>query len=256
MTGDDVEESRGVRDGRRERTDLVERAREGDEPVARDEAVGRLHADDAAERGRLADRAPGVRAERERHEARRHRGGAPPGRAPRHAARVPGVAGRTERGVLGRGPHGELVEIRLADDHRARGDDGTHHRRVVRRQPALEDPRPGRCRDPPGAQVVLQGDRHAGERARVTACRHRGVDPVGRGEGRVGGHRVEAVELALEGLDASERSLGDLAGAHLARAHRPGGRERADGDIPRRAAHGASPRIGGTRNRPASASGA
>ena len=50
--------------------DLVERAREGDQPVAGDDAVGRLHADDPAQRGRLADRAARVGAEGKRHHAR------------------------------------------------------------------------------------------------------------------------------------------------------------------------------------------
>ena len=53
---------------RGERTDLIERRRERDQAVARDAAVGRLEPDDAAERGRLADRAAGVGAERERHQ--------------------------------------------------------------------------------------------------------------------------------------------------------------------------------------------
>ena len=46
-----------------ERPDLVERAGEGDDPVAAHPAVRRLEADHAAQRGRLADRAAGVRSE-------------------------------------------------------------------------------------------------------------------------------------------------------------------------------------------------
>ena len=57
----------------RERSDLIERRRERDQAVARDAAVGRLEADDAAERGGLPDRAAGVRAERERHHRPRPR---------------------------------------------------------------------------------------------------------------------------------------------------------------------------------------
>ena len=51
-----------------ERPDLVERRAERDQPVPRHRAVGRLEPDHAAQRGRLADRAAGVGAERERRE--------------------------------------------------------------------------------------------------------------------------------------------------------------------------------------------
>ena len=46
-----------------EGADLVEGAGEGDEAVPRDETVGRLDTDDAAEGGRLTNRTTGVRAE-------------------------------------------------------------------------------------------------------------------------------------------------------------------------------------------------
>ena len=119
MAGDDVEQQRGVGDRRRERPDLVERRRERDEAVARHAPVGGLHADDAAQRRRLADRAAGVGAERERCEAGGHRGGAAPARAAGDATRVVRVAGGAERRVLGRAAHGELVEVGLADRDRA-----------------------------------------------------------------------------------------------------------------------------------------
>ena len=60
VPGDHVEQQRRVAHRGGERPDLVERARERHQPVARHEAVGGLHADDAAQRGRLADRAAGV----------------------------------------------------------------------------------------------------------------------------------------------------------------------------------------------------
>ena len=66
MPGDHVEEQRGVGDGGGERADLIQRARERDEAVARHESVGGLHADDPAERGGLADRPAGIGAETER----------------------------------------------------------------------------------------------------------------------------------------------------------------------------------------------
>ena len=71
--GDCVEQRRGVARVAGERPDLVERARERDDPVARHAAVRRLEPDDPGQRGRLADRAAGVRPERERRVERRDR---------------------------------------------------------------------------------------------------------------------------------------------------------------------------------------
>ena len=81
---DHAQRERAVAHRAGERADLVERARERHRAVARDGAVGRLHADDAAQRGGLADRAAGVGAERER----RHRGGHGSRRAAARAARA------------------------------------------------------------------------------------------------------------------------------------------------------------------------
>ena len=119
VTRDRLEQQRRVGDGVGERPDLVEARREGDQAEPADRAVGRLDADDAAQRGRLADRAAGVRAERERREVggdRRRRTAARPAGHPRGVVRV---ARRAERRVLGARPHRELVEVGLADDDRA-----------------------------------------------------------------------------------------------------------------------------------------
>ena len=83
-----LEPARRVVDGAAEDADLIERRREGDETEAAHATVGRLHADDAAERGRLAHRAAGLRAERDADDARRDRGGRAARRAAGHARRV------------------------------------------------------------------------------------------------------------------------------------------------------------------------
>ena len=92
VAGDHAEQERRVGAGAGDRADLVERARERDQPVARDAPVGRLQPDDTAQCRRLADRAAGVGAERRGHEARRDRGRAAARRAARNARRVPGIA--------------------------------------------------------------------------------------------------------------------------------------------------------------------
>ena len=87
-----LQQERAVVDGARERADLVERAGEGDQPVAADGAVGGLQADDAAERGRLADGAAGVGAERPERLAGGDGGGGAAAAAAGHGAEVPRVA--------------------------------------------------------------------------------------------------------------------------------------------------------------------
>ena len=69
--------------------------------------------------------------------------------------------------------------------------------RVVRREPTLENPRGARGGDAPRAEVVLQRDRHAGQRARVFTLRDRGVDRRRLPRGPVGEHEVERVHVAL-----------------------------------------------------------
>ena len=119
LAADRVERQRALLHRLGEGADLVERARERDTPVARDASVGRLHRHDAAQRPRLADRAAGVAAQRDRGHAGAHAGGRAARRAARHAIEVPGVVGRAERGVLGRGAERELVHVELAHGQHA-----------------------------------------------------------------------------------------------------------------------------------------
>ena len=189
VAADDLDDEGGVGDGRRERADLVEAAGEGDEPVAADDAVRRLDPDDAAQGGRLADRPAGVAAEADggepggdgRRRCRRSTRRAPgSGRAGCASGRTPSSRcsspSRTRRGWSCR---------RAPRRRRARRcDDG----RVVRRPPALEDLRRARRRDAARAHVVLEGDRHAGERPGIAAGGDGGVDRRGRRAGLVGEH--------------------------------------------------------------------
>ena len=165
---------------------LVERGGERDQAVAADAAVRRLHADRAGDRGRLADRAAGVGADRERRLERGDRGRRAAAGAAGDAVQVPRVVGRPEGRVLGRGAHGELVHVGLAEDHHAGLAQPAHHRRVVRRPPALEDPRPAGRRHALGGDDVLERQRYAGQRAELLARAAPGVDPSGGVPGAVG----------------------------------------------------------------------
>ena len=106
-----LQHQRRVFDRARERPDLIEAGCERDQPVAANASIRRLHADHAAHRGRLADRAAGVGAERDHRFARRDRGGAAAGAPARDAVEVPRVVGGKVAGVLGRAAHGELVAV-------------------------------------------------------------------------------------------------------------------------------------------------
>jgi hypothetical protein len=137
--GDDPVETGAVADGLRDRPDLVEAGREGDDAVARDGPVRGTQADDAAEGGRLLDRPARIGAERPGGEPSCDGGRGAARGAAGHARGVPGVAGGAVRRVLRGRAHGELVEVRLAEDGKAgllaAGGDG----RVEDGDVALED---------------------------------------------------------------------------------------------------------------------
>ena len=203
LAGDDLVEARVVADGLRQRADLVEARGEGDDPVAGDRAVGRAQADDAAERGRLLHRAARVGAERPGREPAGDRRRRAAGRAARDALGVPGVPGRAVGGVLGGRAHGELVQVRLAEDGQAgrlaaRGD-----RRVEDRRVADEDLRARRRRDALRRDHVLVRDRDA--------------VPALAGDVQVG------VQLRVAGLDRLEVGAGELVAGDLAALEQPGG---------------------------------
>ena len=124
----------------RERSDLIERRRESDDAPARHAPVRRLHTDDAAERGRLPDRATGIGAERKEHLAGRDGDRRTAGRPARYAFEAPGVLDRPESGVLIGRTHREFVEVGLPDHDRAPRVETLHDRRGVGRNVLLKDP--------------------------------------------------------------------------------------------------------------------
>src|SRR5215510_1391267 len=83
------------------RTHLVERRRVGNHSETTDASIGRLQAYDSAERGRQADRAAGVSAERSQGLVRSDCGGRTTGRTARYAREVPRIPAGKERRVLG-----------------------------------------------------------------------------------------------------------------------------------------------------------
>ena len=187
----------------RERTRLVERRGERDHPVARAGSVRRLHPDDPAQRGRLADRAAGVGADRPGRQTGGDGGRAPARGSARNASSIPRVQHRADAGVLVRGAHRELVLVGLAQQRRARVLQLPDDRRRVRRPVALEDPRAGLAGDAFGTEQVLDRERHAGQRRRGRSggrCRRLVRDPrervelVGGGALAIGVEQLASVE--------------------------------------------------------------
>ena len=206
----------------RHRADLVERRGERDQPVARHRAVGGLEADHTAQRGRLADRASRVGPERQRREPCGHCRGRSPAGATGHPAGVVWVAGGSEGGVLGGRAHGELVEVRLADDDRAGGAKPLHHGGVVWGAPTLEHPRRAGGGHSPRAQVVLQRHRHTRQGPDRLAPRHCGVHVAGGRPRLVGQHKVERADLGVALGDPGEVLVQHVQGGAFSRLHRSG----------------------------------
>ena len=189
-----------------------------DQAVARHPAVRRLHADRAGDRAGLADRAAGVGADRERRLERRDRGRAePPPEPPGMRVEVPRVVGRAVGRVLGGGAHRELVHVGLAEDRQPGRAQPGDHGRVVRRDPALEDPRAAGRRQPSGGEDVLDRDRYAVER-RSRATRRRGARrrAAASRERALGVDVQERVHRAVDLGDPVEVGLGDLDAGGLA----------------------------------------
>ena len=221
------------------------------EPVARHRAVGRLHADDAAQRRGLAHRAAGVGAERERREAgrdRRRRSAARPARHPREVVRV---ARRAERGVLGGAAHRELVEVRLADRDRARVAQRAARRSRRTAAASLRGSatstwwgRPA-CRGCPSARSARRRAGRDRRRARPRRRSRRRAPRASSASTRLNAC-TSASRASICARCSSSTSRGRApAGAHVGR------------DRDRRVGHGygSSPRMRGTRKRPSSACG-
>ena len=192
--------------------------------VARDAAVGRLEPDDAAQRGRLTDRAAGVGAERERRQPAATAAADPP-------LEPPGM--RSSAHGLRIGPNAEFsVDEPIANSSQlvlptmtapARFEP-RDDRRVVRRHVVLEHARRGGGPDAARAQVVLERDRHAGERRIAPAIRGRGRSPAARASARSAMTVLKAFSC---GLSVSMRASASAADVGRAERRARRGRRRA-----------------------------
>ena len=159
----------GVGDALRQRPDVVERARQRHHAVGRDFAERRLEPDDAAGGGGNADRAAGIGADRGERHAGRDADRRSAARSAWRSRRIVRVARRPERRVLVGRAERELVQVGLADEHRA----GLRRCAIAGasrlRDMAVAHARRGGRRRAADVEQILDRDRHAVQRSAVVA---------------------------------------------------------------------------------------
>ncbi len=176
MLRDRIVDQRGVLHALGQRPNLVEAGGVGDEPEARNGAVGRFQSHNAAEAGGLADGAAGIGAEPEHGEIPRDRGRGPSAAAARHALRVVGILRPAETGGFTGRTHGEFIHIRFAEEDRALLFEDAPDRRVINRDIALQNLGAAGGFDALGGKVVLQRHRNPGKRGQLFLRREFAVD--------------------------------------------------------------------------------
>ena len=171
VAGNGIEQHGSILDGAAEWADLVERGGKCNEAVTGNRTVGRLEADNAAERSRLTDRTAGIRAQCQRSFACRNNSSGTAGRAARYAVEIVRVVSRVCSGVLAGGAHCELVHVGLAGDNGIGSGQLLDNRRIVRRLEIVQHLGGTGSQRALGADIVLDRDRDTGQRGKcIAAC--------------------------------------------------------------------------------------
>src|SRR5439155_23124458 len=181
---------------------MIEREGGRQDAHAADQSVGRLDAGETAKSRRAADRAAGVAAGAAEHEARRNRSAGAARRAAGEARRVPGVARRRPGQVEARATKREFMGRKLAHDDRAGVAQFLDRERVGFWHMVLHDLGMAGRRDAAGLVDVLEAERDAVQRAAVFAGGDLAFGGAGLGAGAVAQEADEAVQPAVEFLDA------------------------------------------------------
>src|SRR5690606_22056470 len=131
--------------------------------------------------------------------------------------KVPRIAGDPVRGGLRGRAHGELVQVDLAQDHRARIAESARHGGIERRHVALQDSRCAGGGYSRGGDVVLEGDGNAVQRAQRIAL---AAPPVGfprPSEGGLPRHVQEGAQTLVGRADPIEAGPSRLLRTQFAR---------------------------------------
>ena len=168
---------------------------------------------DAAAGRRDPDRAGSVGAERDRALARRDGRGRAAARAADHVPERPRVVCTGRRDAVG-----ELVRVRLADEHGARLAQACHTGRIARGHATGVGAATALRGYPGGVEQILGGDRNAVQQAPVEARRELVLGIPGCRERLLGQHAGEGGHRRLDAGDPLEGGLGELDRGHLAAA--------------------------------------
>ncbi len=200
-----AEHQRRIGDAPRQRSGMVERPGQRKHPVERNEAVGRLDADDSTVGGRDADRASGVRPDGERHDPGRNGGGGPAARPSGGAAGVDRVVGLADRGMGD--AIGVFEEIGLAEEDRSGIAQPGDKRGVCVGERRCDRPCPVARGRAAHVDQVLDRDGHAVERTQVPPRTEVLAGLVRLRARAVGEDRGKGVEFRLARGDQRQRGL-------------------------------------------------
>ena len=190
-----------------QRTQMIEAGDKGEGARAGKAAVRRLQAEQAAERGRDADRAVSIRAQRERHEPARNRATRAARGSACHMRGVMRVARGAVMDVLAGEVVGVLAHIERADEDGAcRLQPRDQWRIGFGRWPVAIDLGAGQRRQARNIEQVLDGKRHAGEGAERLARGALRIDCPCFRERPLRGHRGEGVERGVALFDTGQRT--------------------------------------------------
>ena len=224
--GDDVEGQGRIAHGAGQGAEVADVVPPREAHALRNPPVGRLEADQPAQRRRNADRAAAVRAETDGPESGGHRGRRAAARAARCALEIPRVARGAEERIVGERLVAELRGVGLAEDDRAGRAQATHRDGVFFRDQVGEEPGAAGGAQAARVEHVLQRHRYSVEWTERLALHHRDLRLAGHDAGEGGRHQAIGIETRVELLDTSEQSSGQLDGGQLLVADQRGDLER------------------------------
>ena len=191
---------------------MIERPRKRHDAAQAHAAVRRLESGDAAVRRGNADAAAGIRAQRGEAVAHGDRGGRSARRPTGNALQIPRVSHWSPITHGGRSAGVELVQVRLADQDRARGFQPPDHLRVLGREAVFVNGAGGGGAHPGRIDAVLQADGNSMQRAADAPRRLLVRQAFCLCQRLLAHHRDPGVDFRIPGLDGIEAGLGEIDG--------------------------------------------
>ena len=127
-----------------------------------------------------------------------------------------GVVRQLDRAVLTGRTHGKLVHVQLAGHHRSGGVEPLDDGGVIRRFKIIEHLGGAGGQDALGADIILDGDRYAGERGKLLPLGAAAVNSGGLFQSVFGTDSDVSSDLPVGFLDSAEHRTGQLNRTDLA----------------------------------------